>query len=282
MEGMKCTQIKLFIMKAWGNMISVQFHKKSGENSNLSCRSPHSRIHGCTQFTLIELLVVISIIAILAGMLLPVLSMVKEKAKLVNCVGNVKINLQILAMYTMDYNDWHLGGGVYPGLISDDAVYGQGFLAFLVRGGYVKAVNKRHKEPWTYLVSKNWACTKSSRYYDGMVKSWFSYGLVGDFPEDRELAAQTDVAFFKTNTRRFSLPSRILYMSDAWGAGEKCPLPIFDWQRKPKRNWGIALNHQKNTATPMGFLDGHSEGLKANVLKNEYQCNAVLVPVPKF
>ena len=56
MEGMKCTQIKLFIMKAWENMISVQFYRKSGENSNLSCRFPHSRIHGCEQFTLIELL----------------------------------------------------------------------------------------------------------------------------------------------------------------------------------------------------------------------------------
>lgn len=58
MEGMKCTQIKLFIMKAWGNMISVQFYRKSGENSNLSCRFPHSRIHGCEQFTLIELLMI--------------------------------------------------------------------------------------------------------------------------------------------------------------------------------------------------------------------------------
>ena len=70
MEGMKCTQIKLFIMKAWENMISVQFYRKSGENSNLSCRFPHSRIHGCEQFTLIELLIVIAIIAILAAMLL--------------------------------------------------------------------------------------------------------------------------------------------------------------------------------------------------------------------
>ena len=62
---------------------------------------------------------------------------------------------------------------------------------------------------------------------------------------------------------------------------EVTPVPVFDWRRNPKRNYGIALNHQKNMA-PMGFLDGHSEGLKSNILKNEYQCNAVLVPVPKF
>lgn len=66
-------------------------------------------------FTLVELLIVIAIIVLLAGMLLPALKGVKEKAQLIQCSNNSKQIGLAFGMYLNDYN------GTYPPWVCNPA-----------------------------------------------------------------------------------------------------------------------------------------------------------------
>lgn len=154
-------------------------------------------------FTLVELLVVISIIAVLASMLLPVLNKVRDISKGILCVNNQKqIGITFMS-YAGDSGDY----------LVFYSPYGDSWGTFLARNDYISRSESLYEN--MFYLPNRFTCPltlNTATYKSKYIYAHNSYGLRMDKPNsiDGDYYFRT---FYKTT--KIPVPSTFGYLADS-------------------------------------------------------------------
>lgn len=246
------------------------------------CRQSHRR-----SFTLIELLVVIAIIAILAAILLPVLSAAKKRAQTAGCLNNMKQIMTAAKLYIDDNHGamvplWIQQG--IPGWVAPNA-------NFIVQYPQFFWWQDNLRQNGFMASAKTFDCPAlnlpATDAHGGSTSTNNTLGIGMNYPEYGWLDTQPDFPFAvynSANENQVRSPSQSIVFADAAAISNPGEDDADNWQEVPATGCSYFRVPSDPASYPQGdsrsvprhggsvvaaFFDGHVQQLRNSAIHYE-------------
>jgi hypothetical protein len=251
---------KLFCKSCFNSRQSVC---ESGRKKTPRLSHLYFSYHSCKKFTLLELLICIVVIVILISLLLPALTKVRQKARCITCINNLKTTNQFVLLYSLDHAD----------IIPVSGLNVENYIGALQQGSYLRTTIKY----MSMCPESNLSIAEKSPGKASFIRN-YSYGInyLGSWRNSDQTGSIKQVVSKENdgdcvlNFRLLRFPSRFLLLLDTkkrnlLNNGPKAVLfggDVGTWGANP---WII---HTANTVAS-AFGDGHVQMASETLLKEQ-------------